>query len=101
MATTLEAIQARMKRLQAQADARTAKGTAKVMATIRQLMEEHERSVAVQSEDALRAKRFDKREEVALRDGTKRSALAQQYVSGAGVERSILADGREKLLHQC
>ncbi|NPT58245.1 H-NS family nucleoid-associated regulatory protein [Paraburkholderia elongata] len=41
MATTLEAIQARMKKLQAQADALTTKETAKVLKTIHELMEKH------------------------------------------------------------
>ncbi|MFM0292212.1 H-NS family nucleoid-associated regulatory protein [Paraburkholderia sp. RL17-380-BIE-A] len=41
MATTLEAIQARLKKLQAQADALMTKETAKVLATIHRLMEEH------------------------------------------------------------
>ncbi|MFM0526940.1 H-NS family nucleoid-associated regulatory protein [Paraburkholderia strydomiana] len=41
MATTLEAIQAKMKKLQAQADALVTKETAKVLATIHRLMEEH------------------------------------------------------------
>lgn len=41
MATTLEAIQAKMKKLQAQADALMTKETAKVLATIHRLMEEH------------------------------------------------------------
>lgn len=41
MATTLEAIQSRLKKLQAQADALMTKETAKVLATIHRLMEEH------------------------------------------------------------
>jgi len=41
MATTLEAIQAKMKKLQARADALLTKETAKVLATIHRLMEEH------------------------------------------------------------
>jgi DNA-binding protein H-NS len=41
MATTLEAIQAKMKKLQAQADALMTKETAKALATIHRLMEEH------------------------------------------------------------
>src|ERR1700712_1482002 len=41
MATTLEAVQAKLKKLQAQADALAAKETAKVLATIHELMEKH------------------------------------------------------------
>jgi DNA-binding protein H-NS len=41
MATTLEAIQARMKKLQTQADALATKETAKVLKTIHELMERH------------------------------------------------------------
>ncbi|MFL9922224.1 H-NS family nucleoid-associated regulatory protein [Paraburkholderia fungorum] len=41
MATTLDAIQAKMKKLQAQADALMTKETAKVLKTIHELMEKH------------------------------------------------------------
>src|SRR5258708_40000718 len=41
MATTLEAIQAKIKKLQAQADALIAKESATVLKTIHQLMEKH------------------------------------------------------------
>ncbi|MEX3815951.1 H-NS family nucleoid-associated regulatory protein [Paraburkholderia sp. BR13439] len=41
MATTLEAIQAKMKKLQAQADALATRETAKVLKVIRELMEKH------------------------------------------------------------
>ncbi|HEX7908683.1 MAG TPA: H-NS histone family protein, partial [Paraburkholderia sp.] len=41
MATTLEAIQAKMKKLQAQADALIAKESTTVLKTIRELMEKH------------------------------------------------------------
>lgn len=76
MATTLEAIQAKMKKLQAQADALMTKETAKVLATIHRLMEEHGLTAADIGGHAGSKQRAKK---VGVKAVSNKSALAVKY----------------------